>query len=87
MKGNCCRKGYSDLFINLLLHKGLKLNEVASVSQNYLFNYPANWLKLSKLRMDDGGHVVKAAYLNDEKPVDEFVAPASWHFKGSLSDE
>ncbi len=80
-------RDYSDLIHKYNEDKGLNQNEVACVSQNYGFIYPASWLKLSKLRMDDGGNVVKVAYLNDEKPVYEFVAPTGWHFKGSLSDE
>jgi hypothetical protein len=79
-------RDYSDLFINIMIDKGLNQNEVACVSQNYGIRYPAVWLKICKLRMDEGGYVVKVAYLNDEKPIDEFVAPSGWHFKGSLSD-
>ena len=79
-------RGYSDLFINIMRDKGLNQNEVACVSQNYGFIYPASWLKLSKLIMDDGGNVVKVAYLNDKRLVYEFVAPSGWQFKGSLSE-
>jgi len=79
-------RDYSDLFTDILFCIGLNQNEVASVSQKYGFFYPESWLKLSKLRMDEGGYVVKDAYLNDEKPIDEFVAPSGWQFKRSLSD-
>jgi len=79
-------RGYSDLFLDIMLDKGLNQNEVASVSQKYGFFYPASWLKLSKLRMDEGDYVVKVAHLNDEKLVDDFVAPIGWQYRGSLSD-
>jgi len=79
-------RDYSDLFTDILFCKGLNQNEVASVSQNFGLFYPASWLEFSKLRMDEGGYIVKVAHLNDEKPVNDFMAPTGWQFKGSLSD-
>jgi hypothetical protein len=47
--------------------------------------YPVDWIKLERICFNEGAVLVCS--LPEEGEITEFVAPAEWKFKHSLSDD